>query len=109
MRSVGVTYPSGRPCGQVVLYLPPGGTPGQETVPSVEGSLGRKLGSNRQFGGPVAGRVARRALTGKGAEGGIRTRTSRSSQPCEDCVSTNFTTLASSVSEAACEPAAKGL
>ena len=40
----------------------------------------------------------------RGASGGIRIRTSRSSQPCEDCVSTNFTT-ASSVSEAACEPA----
>ena len=44
-----------------------------------------------------------------GAEGGIRTRTSRSSQPPEDCVSTNFTTSARSVAEAGFEPAAKGL
>lgn len=44
-----------------------------------------------------------------GAEGGIRTRTSRSSQPPEDCVSTNFTTSARPVAEAGFEPAAKGL
>ena len=44
-----------------------------------------------------------------GAEGGIRTRTSRSSQPPEDCVSTNFTTSARLVAEAGFEPAAKGL
>ena len=44
-----------------------------------------------------------------GAEGGIRTRTSKSSQPPEDCVSTNFTTSASPVAEAGFEPAAKGL
>ena len=44
-----------------------------------------------------------------GAEGGIRTRTSISSQPPEDCVSTNFTTSASPVAEAGIEPAAKGL
>ena len=44
-----------------------------------------------------------------GAEGGIRTRTSISSQPPEDCVSTNFTTSACPVAEAGIEPAAKGL
>ena len=44
-----------------------------------------------------------------GAEGGIRTRTSKSSQPPEDCVSTNFTTSAYPVAEAGIEPAAKGL
>ena len=45
----------------------------------------------------------------RGAEGGIRTRTSISSQPPEDCVSTNFTTSAYPVAEAGIEPAAKGL
>ncbi len=49
------------------------------------------------------------ALLACGAEGGIRTRTSRSSQPPEDCVSTNFTTSARLVAEAGFEPAAKGL
>ena len=44
-----------------------------------------------------------------GAEGGIRTRTSISSQPSEDCVSTSFTTSAEPVAEAGIEPAAKGL
>ena len=44
-----------------------------------------------------------------GAEGWIRTRTSISSQPSEDCVSTNFTTSASPIAEAGVEPAAKGL
>ena len=56
-----------------------------------------------------AGRPAQAKPAYRGAEGGIRTRTSISSQPPEDCVSTNVTTSACPVAEAGFEPAAKGL
>ena len=70
------------------------------------------LGPRVGRGGSVRADLVAVMLLGDGkfgAEGGIRTRTSISSQPPEDCVSTNFTTSAYPVAEAGIEPAAKGL